>query len=177
MADPHILDIFDIPSRALVALDWRPYRFAVQPYHYLIRAAHVVSMAAFFGGIAALDLRLLGWNPPLPLRAFSEQIIPWLYLTFGISIVTGLALFFYNPLAVGSHAYFSFKLILTVLGVINAALFQRSGYLASLPVDGPAIGHPTAHARLIGAISLLLWTGVVVCACLNVEGVPKRLLR
>jgi uncharacterized membrane protein len=177
MADPHILDIFDIPSRVLIALDWRPYRFAVQPYHYLIRAAHLVSMAAFFGGIAALDLRLLGWKPPLSLRAFAEQVLPWIYVTFTISVVTGLALFFYDPLAVGSHAYFSFKLILTVLGVINAALFQRSGYLASLPVDETIAGPPTTHARLIGAISLLLWTGVVVCACLNVEGVPKRLLR
>jgi hypothetical protein len=175
MADPHILDVFDIPSRVLIALDWRPYRFAVQPYHYLIRAAHVVSMALFFGGIAALDLRLLGWKPPLPMRAFAEQILPWIYATFAICIVTGLALFFYNPLAVGSHAYFSFKLILTVLGVINAALFQRTGYLSALPVDGST--HPNTHARLIGAISLLLWTGVVVCACLNVEGVPKRLLR
>jgi hypothetical protein len=177
MPDPHILDVFDIPSKVLVALDWRPYRFAVQPYHYLIRASHVVSMAAFFGGIAALDLRLLGLWTPVPLRSFAEQIIPWLYVSFSISVVSGLALFFYNPLGVGSHAYFSFKLILTTLGVINAALFQRTGYLAALPADGASPGHPNTHARLIGAISLLLWTGVVVCACLNVEGVPKRLLR
>lgn len=175
MPDPHILDVFDIPSRALIALDWRPYRFFIQPYHYLIRAAHVVSMAAFFGGIAVLDLRLIGWRAPLPLRAFAEQILPWLYVTFGIAVVTGIALFLYDPLHVGSHAYFSFKLILTVLGVINAALFQRSGYLASLPVEGPASLQPTKHARLIGVISLLLWTGVVVCACLNVEAAPKRL--
>jgi hypothetical protein len=44
-----------------------------------------------------------------------------------------------------------------------------------LPTDGPASLQPTKHARLIGVISLLLWTGVVVCACLNVEAAPKRL--
>lgn len=177
MPDLHTFDFLRIPPSALIAFDWRPYRFAIQPYHYLIRALHVVSMAAFFGGIAALDLRLLGWRAPLSLRAFSEQIVPWLYVTFSISIVTGIALFFYDPLHVGSHAYFSFKLILTVLGVINAALFQHSGYLAALPSDAPSAVHPTRHARLIGAVSLALWTGVVICACLNVEGVPKRLLR
>ena len=137
MADPNVFDLIRIPNETLIALDWRPFRFAVQPYHYVIRLVHILSMAAFFGGIAALDLRLLGWKPPLPLKAFAEQVIPWLYVTFGIAIATGLALFSYDPLHVGSHAYFTPKLILTMLGVINAWLFQRTGYLASLPVDMP----------------------------------------
>jgi len=173
MADPSAFDLIRIPPQALAALDWRPYHFAVQPFHYLIRAAHLLSMAAFFGGIALLDLRLIGWRSSLPLRAFAEQVLPWLYATFGIAIVTGLALFFYDPVHVGSHAYFTLKLILIALGVGNATLFRRTGYLASLNADTPM----TAHPRLVGAASLALWTGVTICACLNVEGVPKVLLR
>jgi hypothetical protein len=176
MPDPNVLNVLRIPSDVLIALDWRPYRFAIQPYHYIIRVVHILSMAAFYGGIAALDLRLLGWRSPLSLKAFALQVIPWLYVTFAIAIVSGLALFFYDPLHVGSHAYFAGKLILTCLGVINAWLFQRTGYLAALPVDAPLSEHPTAHARLIGAVSLVLWSGVVILACLNVEEAPKRLL-
>lgn len=176
MPDPNVLDVLRIPSDVLIALDWRPYRFATQPYHYIIRFVHVLSMALFYGGIAALDLRLLGWRPPLSLKAFALQIIPWLYVTFAIAVISGLALFFYDPLHVGSHAYFTGKMILTGLGVINAWLFQRTGYLAALPVEGQSPEHPTAHARLIGAVSLVLWTGVVIFACLNVEEAPKRLL-
>jgi hypothetical protein len=177
MADPTTLDILRIPSDVLVALDWRPYHFALQPYHYLVRLTHVMSMAAFFGGIAALDLRLLGWRVLLPLRPFAELIIPWLYVTFGITVVTGLALFFYDPVHVGSHAYFTLKLILTVLGVANARLFHRSGYLTALAAEVPVSAQPSGYARLAGAISLALWTAVVVCACLNVEAAPKLLLR
>lgn len=173
MADPSALDFIRIPSEALEAVDWRPYHFAVQPFHYLIRATHVLSMAAFFGGIALLDLRLIGWRSSLPLRALADQALPWLYATFALASVTGLALFFYDPVHVGSHAYFTMKLILIALAVGNAALFRRTGYLASLNAEASM----TAHPRLVGAVSLALWTGVIICACLNVEGVPKVLLR
>jgi hypothetical protein len=177
MADPNILDGIRIPSEALVALDWRPFHFALQPYHYLVRMTHVVSMAAFFGGIVALDLRLMGWRVTLPLHLFADLVLPWLYVTFGIALASGIALFFYDPVHVGSHAYFSLKLLLTVLGLVNAALFRRSAYFASFAPDTPAPGVPSAQARFVGAVSLALWTGVVVCACLNVEAAPKLLLR
>lgn len=133
----------------------------------------MLSMAAFFGGIALLDLRLVGWRRKLPLRPFADQVLPWLYATFGFAFATGLALFFYDPVHVGSHAYFTLKLILIALGVSNAGLFRRTGYLASLTDDTPM----TAHPRIVGAFSLALWTGAIVCACLNVEAAPKMLLR
>jgi hypothetical protein len=177
MAYPNLLDFARIPTDVLVALDWRPYHFAIQPYHYLIRITHIVSMSAFFGGIATLDLRLLGWRRALPLGSFIEQIVPWLYLTFGIAFISGCALFLYDPVHVGSHAYFTPKLILTALGIANAALFRRSGYLATLTGDAPAAESAIVHARVFGALSLVLWLGVVVCACLNVEAAPRVLLR
>ena len=149
----------------------------MQPYHYLIRLTHVVSMAAFFGGIAALDLRLMGWRAALPLRPLADQVLPWLYVTFSVAIVSGFALFFYDPVHVGSHAYFTLKLLLTMLGLVNAALFRRSGYLVKPAAGATDSSPPTPRARLAGAISLALWTGGVVCACLNVEGAPKVLFR
>ena len=177
MAYPNLLDFARIPTDVLVAVDWRPYHFAIQPYHYLIRITHIASMAAFFGGIVALDLRLLGWRRALPLGPFVEQIVPWLYVTFGIAFISGCALFFYDPVHVGSHAYFTPKLILTALGVLNAALFRRSGYLATLTSNAPAAQSAVVHARFFGILSLTLWISVVVCACLNVEAAPRVLLR
>jgi hypothetical protein len=177
MADPNVLDVIRIPSDVLVALDWRPFHFALQPYHYLVRMTHVVSMAAFFGGIAALDLRLMGWRVTLPLQPFAALVLPWLYATFGVALASGIALFFYDPVHVGSHAYFSLKLLLTVLGLVNAALFRRNAHFAVFAADAPASAVPSAQVRFVGAVSLALWTGVVVCACLNVEAAPKVLLR
>jgi hypothetical protein len=173
MADPSLFDPLRIPAAALVALDNRTLHFALQPYHYVVRLAHIVSMGAFFGAIVLLDLRLMGWRGTVPLRAFAESVLPWLYATFGFTVLTGAALFLYDPVHVGSHAYFAPKLALIGLGLANALLFHRTTYLATLAAERVV---PTS-ARLAGAVSLLLWAGVLVCSSLNVEPAPKVLLR
>ena len=173
MPDPHALAVLRIPTTILIALDDRTYHFALQPWHYLVRLVHVLSMAWFFGAIVLLDLRLMGLRGTVPLKPFAEHTLPWVYAAFGIAVATGIALFLYDPVAVGSHAYFVPKLILVALGFANAVLYHRTGYVAAL---GSAQRMPTG-TRIAGTLSLLLWTGAVVCACLNVEAMPKLLLR
>ena len=157
----------------LIALDNRPLHFAMQPYHHLVRLVHVATTGAFFGGIGLLDLRLLGWRGTVPLKAFAEHVLPWLYATFAVAVATGAALFAYDPVHVGSHAYFAPKLLLIGLGLANALLFHSTAYLRAVAVEGTL----PFSARAAGAVSLVIWTAVVVCSSLNVEGVPKVLLR
>jgi hypothetical protein len=173
MADPSLFDPIRIPAQALVALDWRPYHFALQPYHYLVRTAHLVSMAAFYGGIGLLDFRLMGWRGTVPLRAFAEHVLPWLYATFAVVVATGAALFLYDPVRVGSHAYWAPKLIAVALGLVNAALFHRTSYVAALAAEATL----PVSARVAGALSLAFWTAALVYASLDAEGPPKVLLR
>jgi hypothetical protein len=163
MADPNALDFLRIPASVLVELDNRPLYFMVQPWHYLVRMAHILSMAAFFGGIGLLDLRLMGVRPAVSLRPLAEHVLPWVHTSFGIAIASGVVLFLYDPVHVGSHAYFTPKLVLVALGLTNAALFHKTVYVRSLATEGRM---PLA-ARAAGAISLALWIGVVVCASLN----------
>ena len=173
MGNPSILDPLRLPVAVLVSLDWRPYHFALQPYHYLVRTAHIVSMAAFFGGIGLLDFRLMGWRGTVPLRSFAEHVLPWLWVTFAVAVVTGVALFLYDPVHVGTHRYWTPKLIAIGLGVANALRFHRTGYVMALAAERRI----PAAARIAGAISLLCWTMALVCACLDTEAAPKVLLR
>ena len=173
MPDPHALSFLYIPSDILIALDNRDYRFALQPVHHLVRMAHIVSVSAFFGAIVLLDLRLTGIRSALQLKALSELVLPWVYWTFAVGMVSGAMLFFYDPVHVASHAYFSLKLILIVVGMANAALFNRRGFLLAMNAPGAM----PRHARIIGAVSLALWAAVMICATLNVEAAPKVLLR
>jgi uncharacterized membrane protein len=172
MADPSIFDSVRIPAETLISLDWRPYHFALQPYHYLVRTLHILSMAVFLGGIGLFDLRLLGWPRTLPLRQFASMARPWLYLTFAVTAVTGLALFFYDPLHAGSRAYLTPKLIAILLGLANAALFNQTIRMA---ISTGRQASPLT--RLAGGLSLLFWTTSAVFACLNTEAMPKVLLR
>jgi hypothetical protein len=173
MADPSVFDALRISPEVLIALDNRTFHFAFQPWHYLVRIAHIVSMAAFFGGIGFLDLRLMGVRSRVGIHLLSEQSILWIYVFFGLTILTGIPLFFYDPVHVGSHAYFAPKLILIFVGIANASLFTRWTRAQPMLLEGIT----PWQARLAGSISLLLWTGVVVCSSMNVEGVPKVLLR
>ena len=173
MPDAHLLAFVRIPYSLLTAIDSRTFHYALQPFHYLVRSAHVLAVAAFFGGIALLDLRLLGWRGTVPLRPFADHVLPWLYATFGVAVVTGVMLFLYDPVAVGSHAYFTPKLVLIALGLANAALYHRTGYVKALATEQ----RMPIDSRIAGAVSLAIWTAAVVCASLNVEAAPKVLLR
>ena len=154
MADPSIFDAVRIPVGTLAGLDWRPYHFAIQPVHWLIRLVHLVSISAFFGGIGLLDFRLMGWQAAVPLRNFGDNVLPWLWVTFGVAVLTGTALFLYDPVHVGAHAYWSPKLISIGLGLANAAVFHRTRSVRALAASGTL----PASARVAGAVSLLCWT-------------------
>jgi hypothetical protein len=173
MADPSVFDAIRIPTEVLIALDWRPFRFALQPYHYLVRAAHLLSVALFFGAIGLLDLRLMGWWRAIPLKPFAECTLPWLYASFAMAFVTGVALFLYDPLHAGSRAYWAPKLIAIALGLTNAALFNRAAFAAAVT----AAGRMPLAARLGAGLSLICWSAALVFACLNTEAMPKVLLR
>jgi hypothetical protein len=174
MFDPsQALSGLRVPESILIALDNRTLHFALQPTHFLVRAVHVATTAAFFGGIVVLDLRLMGLRVSVALRPLADLILPWLGLLFAISFVTGVALFLYDPLHVGSHAYFTLKLAFIVLGLANAALFHRTNY------DAARAGDPKGSfgARIAGGLSLAFWLAVMLAASLNVEGAPKVLLQ
>ncbi len=173
MADPSIFDPIRIPFEVLTALDWRPYHFAMQRYHYIIRTAHIASMGAFFGAVGVLDFRLVGWRSSVPLRAFAEHVLPWLWATFAVAVVTGMALFLYDPVHVGAHAYWAPKLIAITLGLINAAMFHRGGYVVALAAQD----RMPASARIAGLVSLTCWTAALAFACLDTEDAPKVFLR
>jgi hypothetical protein len=173
MADPSLFDFMRLPPPALIAMDNRALHFAMQPYHYLIRLSHVAAMGMFSGAIGLVDLRLMGWRNALPLRLYVSTVLPWLYATFAVTITTGAALFAYDPLRVGSHAYFAPKLALIALGLANALLFHYTSYRHLQTSDG----RPSLGIRAAGAASFVVWIAVIVCSSMNVEGIPKVLLR
>ena len=173
MQDQHTLAFMRIPFSVLESLDSRELHFWMQSVHHLIRLLHILAMGAFFGAVATIDLRLLGWQRTVPLRAIAIQVLPLLYFSFGVTIVTGVALFLYDPVHTGSHAYFTPKLILIVAGMAVVAYYRKTRFGVAMRAEA----RMPSSARLAGALSLALWTGVVVCSCLNTEAAPKVYLR
>ena len=169
----HPLYLLRISPHVLSRLDSRAVHYILQPWHYLIRAAHIFASSLFFGMVTFLDIRLMGFNRSLGMRPLAENILPWIYWTFGVSIASGLMLFFYDPVHVGSHGYFTPKLLFLMLGMLNTLLYRRYYFGAAFNASGIM----PASARTAGFLSLMLWFGVMFCAMLNTEAMPKVFLQ
>ncbi|AXY23377.1 MULTISPECIES: hypothetical protein [Komagataeibacter] len=169
----HPLAFMRLPYDLLVAMDSRTLHFWLQPEHYLIRIVHIISMAMFFGMDMLFDLGILNRRVGNRLAPVAQLMVRPLHVTFTIAMLSGVVLFFYDPVRIGSRAYLSPKLLLITLAMLNAMWCHRTVYMPVL------CGRPVATMRgRVGAcLSLALWTGVMVMSCLNSEGVPKVFLR
>lgn len=125
-----------------------------------IETIHLLGMSALLGTITLLDLRLLGWA--LPQRRVSElaaRLIPLAWLAFAVQVVTGVLLFSSEAVKIYANPAFRLKMLFLALAGIQALIFQ-SLVSRKLPAwdDRPS---PPVVAKVMGAISVLLWIAVV----------------
>ncbi|BAK82738.1 hypothetical protein [Komagataeibacter medellinensis] len=169
----HPFAFMRLPYALLTAMDSRMLHFWLQPVHYLIRIVHIISMALFFGMDMLFDFGILSRRMAGKLAPAAQLMVQPLHINLAIAMVTGVILFFYDPVHIGSRAYLTPKLLLITLAMLNAWWCHRSVYLSVLR----GCNTPSLHGRIGACLSLCLWTGVMVMSCLNSEGVPKVFLR
>jgi hypothetical protein len=127
----------------------------------LLESLHVVSITLVVGAILMLDLRLMG-VAALNQRVTDmlRELVPWALGAFVVAVVTGLGLFITRASAHMGNSAFQWKLVLLLLAGLNMALFHfrihRSVKLWDTQTATPL------SARLAGAVSLLLWCGVML---------------
>jgi len=144
----------------LAELPWSVDLHESQYAYSIIESVHVWTMAVFFGLVIVFDLRLLGWiMPKAPVSEFKNRILPWTIAAFVIMVITGTLLFFAIPLRSYQNIFFRTKMVLMVLAGLNVWFFHSRVYPKVMPWDADAI--PPKAARVAGALSLVLWTGIV----------------
>ncbi len=162
-----------LPSEWLVWLATSSARLAIyrmQGWHGPLRLLHVLGTAAFFGGIVALDVRLLGLlGRDIALDALSRLVLPVVHTAFAVTLASGAWLFLYDPIQTGSHSWFLPKLLLVGAAMGNAALFSRPRSMGLRAIGAGAL---TMHARVAGVVSLVLWLGVIASATASHEERP-----
>ncbi len=162
-----------LPGDWLVWLATSSARLAVyrlQGWHGPFRLLHVGGTAVFFGAIVLLDLRLLGLlGRDIALDALARIVLPITHWSFAITVASGALLFLYDPIQTGSHSWFLPKLLLLGAAVLNASVFSLPKTIGLRRIGG---GMLTRHARLAGALSLVLWAGVIMTATANHEERP-----
>jgi hypothetical protein len=126
----------------------------------VVEAVHVMAIALLFGTILIVDLRLLGL--PSTQRAFtrvSDELLRLTWAAFAIAVITGAALFAANAATYFDNTPFRWKMLALLLAGVNMAVFQFWTFRTVAGWDRNAPTPPAARAA--GALSILLWTGVI----------------
>lgn len=124
----------------------------------LTQCVHLVAVTTFFGAIAIVDLRLLGWGPVRQSRAELARSAQRILLWAGLAVLaTGIPQFTTNALSSYSRSpVFGFKMCLLAAALVFTATVRRRVAVAD---EGRL---PSWVPRAVGAVSLALWMGVTI---------------
>jgi hypothetical protein len=125
-----------------------------------VNTLHVVCVTLVFGSILVVDLRLLGLcDRHRAVTRVSQEMLRVTWTAFIGAVFTGGLYFAANATTYWFNTAFRFKLLAILLAGVNMAVFQFITYRGIATWDR---GAPPGAARLAGALSLLLWTSVIV---------------
>jgi len=116
---------------------------------------HTLGLGVLVGANWALDLRLLGAAPGIPLPAMVKLFRP-MWIGFWINSVTGVMLFAGDATTKGTTWLFMGKLALVVVGVVIIVLTRRSVY--GRGVETPQV---SGQARALAVASLVVWVAAI----------------
>jgi len=128
----------------------------------IIESTHVLTLCLFFGFIALMDLRLIGVAlRGVPVSQITGRILPLGGAGFVIMAISGALLFYSSPMRAYTNIFFRVKLMLIALAGVNALLFHMTIFKSV--DDWKDALQPPPRARLAGLLSLVFWSGVIIC--------------
>lgn len=134
---------------AFVGIPW----IASHPYAYpALEVVHIVGVALLLGNLLALELRVWGVAPELPLQALARLSLSLSLVGFGLLVASGVLMFAAAPGELLANRSFLWKMGLLQLAGLNAAWFHARGGLARLD--------RTARAQTV--LSLGLWLTIIM---------------
>ena len=127
----------------------------------LVESTHVLTVMLFVGMLAMVDLRMLGLAfRETPVSELTSRLLPWSVAGFVIMVTTGVLLFYAIPVRTAHSVWFRVKVVLLIVAGVNAWWFHRRVSRDRERWDRQP--KPPAGVRVTAAVSLGLWTGVIV---------------
>jgi hypothetical protein len=117
---------------------------------------HTVGMAMVAGINAAIDLRLLGVAPAVPIKPL-ERLYPIMWWGFGINLTTGAALVIADASTKLTNWDFYVKMVFVFGGVAVLYVMRRQVFAYPALDKAPL----PASAKPLAWLSLVCWTGAV----------------
>lgn len=118
-----------------------------------ILIVHAWGMGLLAGANAALDLRIIGFAPRVPLSAM-EKFYPVMWFGFVINAISGALLLIGYPTKALTNPVFYLKLACIAAGMV--LMFWLRGRV----VRGDKL--PSGQGKMVAVLSLVLWAGGIV---------------
>lgn len=121
--------------------------------------AHFIGLSLLLGVMIVVDLRILGVFRQTS-YASVLKLLPLAVLGFTINLVSGVFFIAANPFLYSTNPAFFVKLVVVLLGGLNALWFTLAEHrqIAGLPSDAAA----PLPARLMAGASLGMWVLVIL---------------
>jgi hypothetical protein len=118
---------------------------------------HTIGMGFLAGGSAAIDLRILGAAPGIPLKAMG-RFTPLLLLAFVVNAITGVLMVIAYPTKQLTNPVFYTKL--SLLGLALWLVYRViTDVVGTDEADRKAV---TTKAKMLAAASLAAWLGLII---------------
>jgi hypothetical protein len=127
-----------------------------------VECIHVLAVTLVVGSISIVDLRLLGVaSRNRPVTALVREVLPLTWSAFALAVMSGATLFSSHATGYANNLQFQTKMTLLAMAGLNMLGFHYLTY-RDVAVWNESRTTPW-KARFAGALSLLLWIGVVTC--------------
>ena len=150
----------DVESIAAFGHATGVYAFMNSSYGWpTIEVIHFIALSTLLGTVGLFDLRVLGLARAIPMPAL-HRLVPFGVAAFGVSALTGSLFFMSAPDQYMFNPAFRLKLACMAVAGLNVALFY-SAFARRLDGTGAGASAPLS-VRIIAAVSLAAWVGVIV---------------
>lgn len=123
-----------------------------------LEIVHILGIVLLVGAAFLFDLRLLGFSKKLPVPDLARHLLPWSRRGLYLIVPSGILLFSTNAVALAGDTVFHMKLLLLVVGGLNAGLFHR--FLAPSAPNWGQENIPCA-AKAFALCSMTVWIAVI----------------
>lgn len=127
----------------------------------ILEGTHLLGIAVSVGVLCWFDFRLLGIAlTDQPISKVWRQVMPVAFIGFAVMFISGLFLFWAEAFTAFHSVHFWIKMGLLILAGANALRFETTAHRHMDEWDTAIV--PPLHARITGAVSLLLWTAIII---------------
>jgi hypothetical protein len=128
-----------------------------------VQTVHILAISVVFASMAMLDLRLLGLvGRRHSVLSSARRFLPWLWWSLLVLALSGSVLIVGEPHRALGNISFLLKMCMLATAIVLTLVFQtvlKRDLARGIPDLAP---RHFGVAGAIGAVSLLLWVGIVV---------------